>query len=211
LIPEKLQHVVYWRAVHHITKEVVSQIYGSRNLGDKWPPQNKNNHKNYFTGEKDSADGYPVDTCRVKDLQDIFGFVCPFLDPNRPTRVHIYWFNQVYLLLYKNTPVNWTKILYRSLCKCGLQVGYRPDSYMSPFLFHYYDCCNALTQSERQVYRLALLNVRKKLAQGKTLDPNAPELDHVNQSEIPLQPVDRGYTIRTQRQARTQYAGEGSS
>jgi hypothetical protein len=57
---------------------------------------------------------------------------------------------------------------------------------MSPFLFHYYDCYNALTQSDRQVYRLALSNVQEKLAQGKTLDPNALELDHVNQSEIPL-------------------------
>jgi hypothetical protein len=82
---------------------------------------------------------------------------------------------------------------------------------MSPFLFHYYDGYNALTQSERQVYRLDLLNVQGKLAQGKTLDPNAPELDHINQSEIPFQPVDQGYTIGTQRQARTGYAREGSS
>jgi hypothetical protein len=76
---------------------------------------------------------------------------------------------------------------------------------MSPFLFHYYDCYNALTQSERHVYRLALSNVQEKLAQGKNLDPNAPELDHINQSEIQLQPVDRGYTIGRQWQAQTRY------
>jgi hypothetical protein len=108
--------VVYRRAVHHITEEVVSQMYGSRNLGDKRPPKNKNKHRDYFTGEKDSADGYPVDICRVKDQRDFFQFLCPILDPNCPTRVHIYPFNQVYLLLYKNTQVNWTKILYSSHC-----------------------------------------------------------------------------------------------
>jgi hypothetical protein len=106
LIPKELRQVVYWGAVHHITKEVVSQIYGSRNLGEERPPESKNKHKDYFTGEKDSADGYLVDTCRIEDLQDIFQFPCPFLDPNHPNRVHIYRFNQVYYLLYKNTPVN---------------------------------------------------------------------------------------------------------
>jgi hypothetical protein len=64
------------------------------------------------------------------------------------------------------------------------------------------------------VYTLALVNVQEQWAQGKTLDPNAPELDHVNQSELLLQPVKRGYTIGTggpQRQAWTTYGGEGSS
>jgi hypothetical protein len=127
-IPEELRHVVYRGPVHHITKEVVSQIYGSRNLLEERPPKSKNKHKGYFTGEKDSADGCLEDTCRVEDLRDIFQFLCPILDPNRPTRVHIYRFNQVYLLLYKNTPVNWTKILYRSLYKCALQVRHAPAS-----------------------------------------------------------------------------------
>jgi hypothetical protein len=208
-IPKELRQVVYWGAVHLITKEVVSQIYRSRNTGDKRPLKNK--HKDYFTGDKDSVDRYPVDTCRINDMWDIFRFLCPILDPNRPTRVHIYQFNQVYLSLYKGVPVNWTKILYRALYKCGLQVGRTPASYMSPFLFLYYNRYNPLTQSERQVYTQALSNVQEKLAQGQTLNPNAPELDHVNQSEIPLEPVNRSFTIRTQRQARIQNTGEGSS
>jgi hypothetical protein len=62
-IPDKLRHVVYRGAVHLITKEVISQVYGSRSTGDKRPHENKNKHKDYFTGEKDTADGYPVDTC----------------------------------------------------------------------------------------------------------------------------------------------------
>jgi hypothetical protein len=73
---------------------------------------------------------------------------------------------------------------------------------------------NALTKQEKKVYRLALANVQEQLAQGMTLDPNAHELNHVNQSEIPLQPVNWGYTIGTggpQLQARTRYAREGSS
>jgi hypothetical protein len=41
---------------------------------------------------------------------------------------------------------------------------------------------------------LAVANVQEQLAQGKTLDPNAPKLDHVNQLELLLQPVEQGYT-----------------
>jgi hypothetical protein len=144
-------------------------------------------------------------------MRDIFWFLCPILDPLPPTWVHIYWFNQVYLLLYIGALVNWTKILYRVLYKCGLQIGCAPASYMSPFLFHYYNHCNALTQSERQLYRQALSNGQEKLARGQTLNPSAPELDHVTQSEIPLKLVDRGYTVGTQWQAWTRNAREGSS
>jgi hypothetical protein len=140
------------------------------------------------------------------------------LEPIHPNKVHIYWFNQVYLLLWKHTKVNWKNNLYRSLYKSALQVGFSSTLYMSPFLFHFYDCYNALTKQEKEVKeeqeKEALANVQEQLAQGKTLDPNTPELDHVNQCEIPLQPVERGYTIGTggpQQQARTGYTGEGSS
>jgi hypothetical protein len=119
------------------------------------------------------------------------------LDPLRPTTVHIYRFNQVYLLLWKHTKVKWTRNLYRSMYKSTLQVGISSTSCLSPFLFHFYDHCNALTRQEKEKYRLALANMQEQLAQGKTLDPNAPELNHVNQSELPLQPVERGYTIGT--------------
>jgi hypothetical protein len=210
-ISDELQHLVYWGAVHLITKEVISQVYGSRSTGDKRPPKNKNKHKDYFTGEKESAGGYPLDTCRIDDMRDIFRFLCPILHPLCLTWVHIYRFNQMYLLLYKGALVNWTKILYRALYKCSLQIGCAPASYMSLFLFHYYNRYNALTQSERQLYRQALSNIQEKLAQGQTLNPNTPELDHVTQSEIPLEPVNRGFTIGTQRQAQTSNAGEGSS
>jgi hypothetical protein len=90
---------MYRGAVHYITKEVISQICKSRSTGEERPPENKNKHKNHFTAEKDSSDGYPVDTCRVKDMRDVFRFLCPILDPLCPTRVHIYRFNQVYHLL----------------------------------------------------------------------------------------------------------------
>jgi hypothetical protein len=144
-------------------------------------------------------------------MRGVFRFLCPILDPLCPTRVHIYRFNQVYHLLYSGTPVNWTMVLYWALYKCGLQVGCAPASYMSPFLFHYYNHYNALTPSERLLYRQALSKVQEKLAQGQTLNPSAPELDHITQSEIPLELVNRGYTIGTQGQARTRNAGEGSS
>jgi hypothetical protein len=37
---------------------------------------------------------------------------------------------------------------------------------------------------------VAMANVQEQLAQGKTLDPAALELDHLNQTELSLQPVD---------------------
>jgi hypothetical protein len=96
----------------------------------------------------------------------------------------------VYLSLWKKTKVNWTKILYRALYKCGQQLGGTLPSYMSSFLFHYYDHYNALTQQEKQVYRLALTNVQEQLAQSTPLHPNTPEAGPINQSRTPLQLVD---------------------
>jgi hypothetical protein len=55
--------------------------------------------------------------------------------------------------------VNWTKNLYRSLYRSALQVGVSSTSYMSPFLFHFFDRYDALTRQEKEVYRLALANV----------------------------------------------------
>jgi hypothetical protein len=54
-----------------------------------------------------------------------------------------------------------------------------------------------LTRNEKADYMAAMANVQEQLAQGKTLDPAAPELNHLNQMELPLQPVDRGFTIST--------------
>jgi hypothetical protein len=136
-IPVKLQGNAYQRAVHHITEDVVAPIYGTRNLGDKRPPENEKRHKKYFDGEKDSTDGYPIETCKYEEMQDIFWYLCHILDPLRPNKVHIHRFNQEYLLLWRDTKVNWTRILYQALYKCGQQLGGTAPSYMSPFLFHY--------------------------------------------------------------------------
>jgi hypothetical protein len=120
----------------------------------------------------------------------------------------------VYLLLWKHTKVNWTNNLYRTMYKSALQVGILSTSYLSPFLFHFYDHCNALTRREKEEYTLAVANVQEQLAQGKTLDPNTPKLDHINQLELPLQPVEQGYMIGTvvpQHQVRGWPSGEGTS
>jgi hypothetical protein len=56
-IPVKLQGNAYQGAVHHINENMIAQIYGTRNMGDERPPENKKQHKRYFEGEKDSTDG----------------------------------------------------------------------------------------------------------------------------------------------------------
>jgi hypothetical protein len=92
--------------------------------------------------------------------------------------------------LWKKIKVNWTQNLYWSMYKSAQQVGISPQSYLSPFLFHFYDQNNALTRNEKTLYMAAMANVQEQLAQGKTLDPAALELDHLNQTELPLQLVD---------------------
>jgi hypothetical protein len=72
-----------------------------------------------------------------------------------------------------------------------------------------------LTRQEKEdLYTLAVANVQEQLAQGKTLDPNAPKFDHVNQSELSLQPVEQGYTTGTagpQQQVCDRPSGQGTS
>jgi hypothetical protein len=111
--------------------------------------------------EKDINDGYPVESCLNYNMQDIFRFLCPILDPLQPDKVHIYRFNQVYLLLWKKVKVNWTQNLYRSIYKSAQQVGISPQSYLSPFLFHFYDQNNALTRNEKVHYMAAMANVQE--------------------------------------------------
>jgi hypothetical protein len=86
--------------------------------------------------------------------------------------------------------------------------------YLSMFLFHFYDHYNALTQGEKAQYTQAQAEVQELLAQGTILNPEAPELDILNQAELPLpQPVQRGYTIGAQLQwyTQTRHTREGSS
>lgn len=101
-ILDKLQGNAYQGAVCLITQELIAKIYGTQNEGDERPLENKKQHKSHFEGKKDSIDGYPIEACKLEELEDIFWYLCPFLDPLLPNKVHIYRFNQVYLLLYKH-------------------------------------------------------------------------------------------------------------
>jgi hypothetical protein len=106
-VPAELQGNAYQGELRPITQELIASIYGMRNEGDERPRRLDNKlHKKHFNVRKDSTDGYPIAACMIKELWDIFGYVCPILDPTQPSKVHIYRFNQVYLLLYTATKVN---------------------------------------------------------------------------------------------------------
>jgi hypothetical protein len=142
--------------------------------GDKRHLKSHGRHKSYFAVEKDSADEYLVETCTNAGMKDIFRFLCPILDPTRPSRVHIFRFNQVYLLLRKQVKVNRTKNLYRALYKIAMQVGLTSTLYLSPFLFHFYNQYNTLTRVEKAQYIQAQAAVQELLAQATILIPVAP-------------------------------------
>jgi hypothetical protein len=145
--------------------------------------------------------------CRKSSSSCALSWIRPVI-----TSTHV-WLNQVSLLLWKDVRVNWTRNLYRFLYKSAMQVGLLSTLYLAPFLFNYYNHYNTLTRLEKDQYTQALAEVQELLAQGKTLDPKAPELDLVNQSELPLQPVQRGYTIGVppQRYAQMRHIGEETS
>jgi hypothetical protein len=73
--------VVYRAAVHHITEQTVAQIYCTSSSGEERPPEARNQHKEYFSVEKDINNGYTVESCLNYDMWDIFRFLCPILDP----------------------------------------------------------------------------------------------------------------------------------
>lgn len=110
--------------------------------------------------------------------------------------------------------MNWTRLLYQTLYKCGKNLGKvnRP-SYMSPFLYHYYDYFNVLTNSEMQLYRAASTQVQAQLVQVTPLRPNSPRMVSTNQFGAPLQlanPSHPSGSNKLQRQAWTRDTGEGS-
>jgi hypothetical protein len=160
-VPEEVRHVLYQAAIHHITEQTIAQIYGTSSSGDERPAKARNRHKEYFSVEKDSTDGYLVDSFLDSEMRDIFWFLCPILEPLWPDKVHIYRFNQVYLLLWKKVKVNRTQNLYWSMYKSAQQVGVSPQSYLSPFLFHFYDQNNTLTRNEKADYMAAMANVQE--------------------------------------------------
>jgi hypothetical protein len=163
---------------------------------------------------KDSLDRYPLSACITKELRDIFGYICPILDPTQPAKVHIYRFNQVYLLLHTPTKVNWARLLYRTVHKCSEALGkVNKPSYMSAFLYHYYNYCRALTEPEQQKYNTALARVQEQLVQVAPLHPDSPEVLPSRPGGVPLQPAQpnpSGGPNGTLRQARTRDAGDGS-
>jgi hypothetical protein len=57
---------------------------------------------------------------------------------------------------------------------------------MSLFLFHFYDQYNTLTRGEKAQYTQAQARVHELLTQRTILNPAAPELDMLNQEELPL-------------------------
>jgi hypothetical protein len=84
---------------------------------------------------------------------------------------------------------------------------------MSPFLYHYYDYFNALSNLERQLYRSALAEVQAQLVQVTPLHPNSPRMVPANQLGALLEPVNPnhpGGSNGLQRQARTRDTGDGS-
>jgi hypothetical protein len=58
-VPDKLQQNAFWEAVHHITEDVVAQIYGTRNSGDKRPPKRRTGTRRTLMGRRIAQTGTP--------------------------------------------------------------------------------------------------------------------------------------------------------
>jgi hypothetical protein len=211
-IPAEFQGNAFRGNLAPVTQDLVARIYGMRNEGEERPrTADSRHHEKYFDISKDNSDGYPLASCTKKELRDIFGFICPILDPSRPTKVHIYRFNQVYLSLYQRTKVNWARLLYRTLHKCSEALG-RPNkpSYITPFLFHYYNFCGVLTETEQRRYDTARAQIQDQLVQVGPLRPDSPEVPPSIPDGAPPRPNSLGGPTGTPRQARTRDAGDGS-
>ncbi len=191
-VPEEVRHLECRAALYRFSIRNVEEIYDTKSEGEERPSDSRKEHLKYFKEQREGADGYQIDWCSDREIRDILWFICPILDPLRPGQVHVFRFNQVYLALRRNVKVNWTRNIFRSLTTCAQQVGVSTNSYLSPFLFHFYDHKSALTKGEKHYYVEALQRVQEQLAQGRTLDEAAPELDSLNQMGQQLQPVERG-------------------
>jgi hypothetical protein len=182
-VPEEVRHLECRAALYRFSIRNVEEIYDTKSEGEERPSDSRKEHLRYFKEQREGADGYQI--------------IWPILDPVCPGLVHVFRFNQVYLALRRHVRVNWTRNIFRSLNICAQQVGVSPNSYLSPFLFHFYDHKSVLTKGEKHYYVEALERVQEQLAQGRTLDETAPELDSLNQMGQQLQPVERGYSLGT--------------
>jgi hypothetical protein len=84
-IPAEVRHVLQRGDLHYITEQMLVDLYGTSTEGDERPLKSHGRHKCYFAAEKDSTDGYLVETCNNAGMKDIFWFLCPILDPTRPS------------------------------------------------------------------------------------------------------------------------------
>jgi hypothetical protein len=160
---------------------------------------------------KNSADGYPLSACTDKEMRDVFGFIFPIFDPTRKDKVHIYWFNQVYLALRAKVKVNWAQHMYPTVQKWGesLDKAGKP-SYLSTILFYYYHFFGALTGPEEQRYTDALAEVRGQVEQIAPLRPHSLEVPPSRSTGTPSHPNLSSVWTNTPKQVRTRDAGDGS-
>jgi hypothetical protein len=59
-------------ALHCITEQTIAEIYRTSSEGDERPHNSHSQHQNWFTVDKDLADGYLVDTCMSARMMDVF-------------------------------------------------------------------------------------------------------------------------------------------
>jgi hypothetical protein len=158
-VPEEVQHVVYRAAIHHITEQTIAQIYDASSSGEERPAKVRNRHKEYFLVEKDSTDGYPVDSCLgLGDARHLL-VPLPHLGPPLTRQgTHLRVQTSVPIVVEEGQgeldPKPLSVHVQESTAGRGINLVLP-----LPLSFHFYDQNNALTQNEKADYMAAMANV----------------------------------------------------
>ena len=106
-----------------------------------------------FTGPVNPKDGYAVKDCKNDRHRRLLQFLTPILHPEKPTMLTITLGNLIFGSIVANRKMDWGRVLFDLVSGLVTRVGKSRATPLSPYLFHFYQKHQLLSETEEKSWR----------------------------------------------------------
>jgi hypothetical protein len=131
------------------TMSVLAQKWLLLTEGRDLPPRKKNLAKQYFVGAPSEGDGWKLAECNHQELREVFEFLIPLLNPNKPTRVTIQVASAVVDWLINKVKYSWAKIFKERIQSQVTKLQTVQVSYLAAYCLNLYQEDALLTKQQK--------------------------------------------------------------
>ena len=132
--------------------DVFRQAYGFPNNSGQSLTTRKWREVGQWFGHPHSHDGYEVEACRDPRVRNVYRFMAPIINADKPTRLTVRVANTVAGSYLGDLSVDWGLVVRDMVFRLVKNIGKTRPSALTPFLYHIYKAGDVLTEKEEGDY-----------------------------------------------------------